>query len=186
MAVLPSRPSPLSTNRRNALLLLIPHRQPIAGTPTPPAQGSFDVELYTREAPRTCKNFLELARKGYYNNTTFHRIIPNFMIQGGDPTGTGRGGDSIYGAPFEDECTRELKHTGAGILSMANAGKGTNKSQFFITCAPTPHLDGKHTIFGRVCSGMDVVQRMASVRTDPATDRPIDAVRIITATVEEE
>ena len=93
-------------------------------------------------------NFLELANRGYYNGVTFHRIIKDFMIQGGDPTGTGRGGKSIYGDKFEDEITKQLKHTGAGILSMANSGPNTNGSQFFITLAPTPWLDGKHTVFG--------------------------------------
>eukprot|EP01043_Picozoa_sp_COSAG02_P006955 COSAG02_NODE_204_length_29210_cov_36.596579_3_plen_133_part_00 len=98
-----------------------------------------------------CSNFLELANRGYYNNITFHRIIKDFMIQGGDPTGTGRGGKSIYGDKFEDEITKQLKHTGAGILSMANSGPNTNGSQFFVTLAPTPWLDGKHTIFGARC-----------------------------------
>ena len=134
------------------------------------SQGSFTIELYYRHAPRTCHNFVELARTGYYNDTIFHRIIRDFMIQGGDPTGTGRGGDSIYGcvfrrdenvAPpttdtsnalrvlsfcrgkFEDEITRELKHTGAGVVSMANAGPNTNGSQFFVSLAPTPWLDGE-------------------------------------------
>ena len=143
--------------------------------------GSFTVELYYRQAPKSCHNFVELARTGYYNNTIFHRIIANFMIQGGDPTGTGRGGDSIYGGKFEDEITRELKHTGAGILSMANAGANTNGSQFFITLAPTPWLDGKHTIFGRISSGMGVVQRLGAVVTDK-NDKPREEVRIHTAT----
>lgn len=93
------------------------------------SMGEFDVELYTDHAPRTCKNFLELSRRGYYDGTVFHRIIRGFMIQGGDPTGTGRGGESIYGGKFEDEITKALKHTGAGILSMANAGPNTNGSQ---------------------------------------------------------
>merc|ERR1719162_1000311 len=102
--------------------------------------GAFTVELYTKEAPKTCKNFAELARRGYYQNTVFHRIIKGFMIQGGDPTGT-------------------------GILSMANSGPNTNGSQFFITLAPTPWLDGKHTIFGRISAGMSVVKRLGSVQT---------------------
>ncbi|KAF5826519.1 cyclophilin-like domain-containing protein [Dunaliella salina] len=118
--------------------------------------------------------------KGYYDGVVFHRIIRDFIIQGGDPTGTGRGGESIYGGKFEDEITRDLKHTGAGILSMANAGPNTNGSQFFITLAPTPHLDGKHTIFGRVCSGMQVIKRMGNVQTD-ATDRPTTDVKIVRA-----
>jgi peptidyl-prolyl cis-trans isomerase-like 1 len=143
------------------------------------------LELYTRHAPKTCENFAGLARRGYYDGVGFHRIIPGFMIQGGDPTGTGRGGDSIFGRPFADETTPELKHTGAGVLSMANAGPNTNRSQFFITLAPTPHLDGKHTIFGRVCGGMGVVQRMGAVPTGP-DDRPKEAVRILKAAVVEE
>ena len=99
------------------------------------------------------------------------------MIQGGDPTGTGRGGESIYGGKFEDEITRQLKHTGAGILSMANAGPNTNGSQFFVTLGPTPHLDGKHTIFGRVYSGMGVVERIGMVPTDKE-DRPKNPITI--------
>merc|ERR1719181_1029758 len=120
--------------------------------------GEIEVELYWHHAPRTCRNFYELAKKGYYDNTLFHRIVTNFVIQGGDPTGTGRGGESIYGPAFEDEIHPGLKHTGAGILSMANAGPDTNGSQFFITLAPAPHLDGKHAIFGRIHRGMKVVQ----------------------------
>eukprot|EP01126_Amoeba_proteus_P005165 TRINITY_DN11711_c0_g1_i3.p1 TRINITY_DN11711_c0_g1~~TRINITY_DN11711_c0_g1_i3.p1 ORF type:complete len:120 (+),score=15.96 TRINITY_DN11711_c0_g1_i3:210-569(+) len=95
--------------------------------------GPITFELYWDHAPRTCRNFYELAKKGYYQGTIFHRVIKDFIIQGGDPTGTGRGGTSIYGDKFEDEITRELKHTGAGILSMANGGPNTNGSQFFIT-----------------------------------------------------
>ncbi|KAL6778908.1 CYN18B [Auxenochlorella protothecoides x Auxenochlorella symbiontica] len=144
------------------------------------SMGSFTVELYERQAPRTVQNFIGLAMKGYYDGTVFHRIIRDFMIQGGDPTGTGRGGTSVFGGKFEDEVTRELKHTGAGILSMANSGPNTNGSQFFITLAPTPHLDGKHTIFGRVSSGMEVIKRLGNVQTD-AGDRPLGEVRIIKA-----
>lgn len=104
------------------------------------------------------------------------------MIQGGDPTGTGRGGSSIYGEKFADEISTALKHTGAGILSMANSGPNTNGSQFFITLAPTPWLDGKHTIFGRVKSGLRIVERMGLVKTDKE-DRPVDEVKIIKANV---
>lgn len=107
------------------------------------------------------------------------------MIQGGDPTGTGRGGTSIYGDKFADEISPELRHTGAGVLSMANAGPDTNGSQFFITLAPTPWLDGKHTIFGRVKGGMAVVKRMGLVKTD-AEDRPAEEVKIIRAKVLED
>ena len=145
-------------------------------------QGSVVLELYYDHAPKTCKNFSTLAQRGYYNNVIFHRIIPNFMIQTGDPTGTGRGGNSIYGEKFEDEIKATLKHTGAGVLSMANSGPNTNGSQFFITLAPTPWLDGKHTVFGRVKSGMRVVQRMGLVRTN-AEDKPLEQVKIIRAKV---
>ncbi|KAF7846256.1 hypothetical protein BT93_L4760 [Corymbia citriodora subsp. variegata] len=140
--------------------------------------GTIVVELYTEHAPKTCNNFATLASRNYYTNTVFHRIIPNFMIQGGDPTGSGRGGESIYGSKFDDEISPSLRHTGAGILSMANSGPNTNGSQFFITLAPTPWLDMKHTIFGRVKSGMRIVQRMGLVRTDKE-DRPEEEVRIV-------
>ncbi|EAZ08003.1 hypothetical protein OsI_30265 [Oryza sativa Indica Group] len=106
------------------------------------SMGAFTIEMYYKHAPKTCRNFLELSRRGYYDNVIFHRIIKDFIVQGGDPTGTGRGGESIYGAKFEDEIRPELKHTGAGILSMANAGPNTNGSQFFITLAPCQSLDG--------------------------------------------
>ncbi|KAG1579776.1 hypothetical protein G6F48_010916 [Rhizopus delemar] len=142
------------------------------------SMGSIHIELYWDHAPRTCKNFYELAKRGYYDGVSFHRIIADFMIQGGDPTGTGRGGTSIYGERFADEINPGLQHTGAGILSMANAGPNTNGSQFFITLAPTPWLDGKHTIFGRVSDGMNVVKRMGLVKTD-ANDRPKDTVCLI-------
>ncbi|CCX08597.1 cyclophilin type peptidyl-prolyl cis-trans isomerase [Pyronema domesticum] len=146
------------------------------------SMGSITLELYYDHAPKTCKNFETLISRGYYNACPFHRVIPNFMIQGGDPTGTGRGGSSIYGGKFEDEIREDLKHTGAGILSMANAGPNTNGSQFFITLAPTPWLDGKHTIFGRVHSGMRVVQRMGMVKTDK-DDRPVDDLSILKARI---
>uniref|UniRef100_A0A7S1Y7R9 Peptidyl-prolyl cis-trans isomerase n=1 Tax=Grammatophora oceanica TaxID=210454 RepID=A0A7S1Y7R9_9STRA len=139
--------------------------------------GTFVIELYYRHAPRTCHNMAALAEKGYYDGTIFHRIIRDFMVQGGDPTGTGRGGESIYGGKFEDEITRNLKHTGAGIVSMANAGPNTNGSQFFITLKSTPFLDNKHTIFGRIYSGMGIVQRMGLVVTDE-DDRPKSPITI--------
>mmetsp|Transcript_15598 Transcript_15598/g.31621 ORF Transcript_15598/g.31621 Transcript_15598/m.31621 type:complete len:159 (-) Transcript_15598:113-589(-) len=142
--------------------------------------GTIVFEMYHKHAPKTCHNFVELARRGYYDGTIFHRVIKNFMIQGGDPTGTGRGGNSIYGKPFGDEVTPKLKHTGAGILSMANSGPNTNGSQFFITLAPTPWLDGKHTIFGRVKKGMQVVQRMGLVKCN-SNDRPHEEVKIFKA-----
>ncbi|KUI73245.1 Peptidyl-prolyl cis-trans isomerase-like 1 [Cytospora mali] len=156
------------------------------------SMGTITLELYTTHAPKTTANFTTLCGRGYYDATPFHRIIPNFMVQGGDPTGTGRGGTSIYGDKFADEMPKnpadgslQLKHTGAGILSMANAGPDTNGSQFFITLAPAPWLDGKHTIFGRVKAGMGVVRRLGLVRTD-AEDRPTEDVKIIRARVVEE
>ncbi|KAL8413460.1 hypothetical protein RB594_004914 [Gaeumannomyces avenae] len=144
--------------------------------------GTIVVELYTEHAPKTCENFSQLARRGYYDGTLFHRVIPDFMIQGGDPTGTGRGGSSIYGDKFADEISPSLKHTGAGVLSMANAGPNTNGSQFFITLAPAPWLDGKHTIFGRVRSGMSVVKRMGLVPTG-AEDRPATELKVVKASI---
>ncbi|KAL3102125.1 hypothetical protein niasHS_003534 [Heterodera schachtii] len=144
------------------------------------SMGAMSIELYWQHAPRTCMNFQELARKGYYNNTIFHRIIADFMVQGGDPTRTGRGGTSIYGSRFEDEISDELRHTGAGIISMANSGPNTNGSQFFITLGPTQHLDGKHTIFGRLATGMKVLQKIGQVTTDNS-DRPTNDVKIVKA-----
>jgi len=144
--------------------------------------GEITIELYWKHAPLTCRNFAELARRGYYNGTKFHRVIKDFMIQGGDPTGTGRGGASIYGKTFEDEFSSDLKHTGAGILSMANSGPDTNGSQFFITLAPCQWLDGKHTVFGRINTGMMTVKQLGQVETDN-NDRPIDDVKIIRGSV---
>lgn len=141
--------------------------------------GNFTVELYTQHAPRTCTNLYELAKIGYYDNTTIHRVIKDFMFQGGDPSGTGRGGESIYGGKFADEIT-DLRHSGAGILSSANSGPNTNGSQWFVTLAPCPHLDGKHTIFGRVSSGMNVVRKLGAVPTG-AGDAPTSKVEVIKA-----
>lgn len=143
------------------------------------SQGDFDVELFAKEAPITVNNFVFLAREGFYNDTTFHRVIKNFMVQGGDPDGTGRGGP---GYRFNDEAgSLNLKHTGPGILSMANAGPNTNGSQFFITHGATPHLDGKHGVFGKVVSGMDVVNAIRE--RDPGRDpKPGDALHSIEIT----
>lgn len=147
-----------------------------------PSQTKAEPILTNSFPIQTCKNFSTLASRSYFNSQIFHRIIPSFMIQTGDPTGTGRGGTSIYGEKFEDEISPLLKHTGAGILSMANSGPNTNGSQFFITLAPTPWLDGKHTIFGRVTRGMGVVKRMGLVQTGKE-DRPVEEVKIIKARV---
>jgi peptidyl-prolyl cis-trans isomerase B (cyclophilin B) len=117
-------------------------------------RGNIEGTLFASKTPVTVANFLNLAKRGYYNGIKFHRVIPNFMIQGGDPTGTGAGGP---GYKFGDEFHASLKHNKPGIFSMANAGPGTNGSQFFVTHLPTPHLDGKHSVFGEVTKGQDVV-----------------------------
>jgi len=121
-------------------------------------KGDIEGTIFASKVPMTAASFLNLAKKGYYDGITFHRVIPDFMIQGGDPTGTGTGGP---GYKFADEIDRSLKHDKAGIFSMANAGPGTNGSQFFITHGPTPHLDGKHAVFGEVTKGQDVVNKIA-------------------------
>ena len=121
------------------------------------SKGEIEATLFASKVPMTAANFLNLAKKGYYDGITFHRVIPDFMIQGGDPTATGTGGP---GYKFGDEFDPSLKHNKPGIFSMANAGPGTNGSQFFITHVPTPHLDGKHSVFGEVTKGQDVVNKI--------------------------
>ena len=157
--------------------------------------GNIKVKLYDKRAPRTVLNFVGLARgtqdwtdprnnqketsKPLYKDIIFHRVIPNFMVQGGDPTGTGRGGP---GYKFEDEFHPELRHNKPGILSMANSGPGTNGSQFFITDAPTPHLDDRHSVFGEVVEGLDLVKKIANVERNsqdkPLTDVVLKEVKI--------
>ncbi len=135
--------------------------------------GQIEIELFDEDAPRTVENFLKLARDGFYDDVIFHRVIPDFMIQGGDPTGTGTGGP---GYTFEDEFNDHKVARGA--LAMANAGPNTNGSQFFVvTAEATPWLDGKHTVFGRVTNGMGVVDEISSVDTD-SSDKPREAVVI--------
>jgi peptidyl-prolyl cis-trans isomerase A (cyclophilin A) len=141
--------------------------------------GTFKVELLEDSAPLTAKNFMDLTKDGFYNGVIFHRVIDGFMIQGGDPTGTGRGGP---GYTIKDEFARNLKHGSEGILSMANAGPNTGGSQFFITLAATPWLDGKHAIFGKVVEGMDVVRKIGKVPTGPG-DRPRENVVMNSVTV---
>lgn len=172
--------------------------------------GTIEVQLFEKLATKTVKNFVELAKKGYYDGVTFHRVIPDFMIQGGDPTGTGRGGESIYGHPFEDEFSEQLFNFN-GALSMANAGPNTNGSQFFIVSnehvpanmidqmkmvgypqevidrykenGGTPWLDHRHTVFGQVIKGMDVVQAISKVERDQM-DKPKDNVMMEKVTIE--
>lgn len=171
--------------------------------------GEIEVQLFPEQAPKTVKNFVSLAQDHYYDGTIFHRVIPEFMVQGGDPTGTGMGGESIYGAPFEDEFSMDLFNI-RGALSMANAGPNTNGSQFFIvqsTQVPadlieqmkaanypqevidmyqnggTPWLDHRHTVFGQVIKGLDVVDQMAAAPTG-AQDKPVDDIKIESIVVE--
>jgi cyclophilin family peptidyl-prolyl cis-trans isomerase len=138
--------------------------------------GNIELELFADKAPKTVENFIGLAEKGYYNGVIFHRVIDNFMIQGGDPTGTGRGGESLWGGKFNDEIDSSLTFDKPGCLAMANAGPNTNGSQFFITTVPTPWLNGHHTIFGKVVGGMDVVNSISKVETTKPYDRPVKDV----------
>lgn len=147
-------------------------------------QGNVEFKLYPEIAPKTCENFETHVKNGYYDGIIFHRIIKQFMIQGGDPTGTGRGGESIWGKPFEDEVTKDVQFDKPGLLAMANAGPGTNGSQFFITTVPCPWLNGNHTIFGEVVEGMDIVTALENVQTG-AMDRPVEEQKIIKAFIKE-
>mmetsp|Transcript_38784 Transcript_38784/g.64491 ORF Transcript_38784/g.64491 Transcript_38784/m.64491 type:complete len:605 (-) Transcript_38784:107-1921(-) len=144
--------------------------------------GDLNVELHCDVTPRACENFMVHCESGYYNNVIFHRSIRNFMIQGGDPTGTGKGGESIWKAPFKDEFRGSLQHSGRGILSMANSGYNTNGSQFFILYKSAVHLNMKHTVFGKVVGGMEVLTKMEQVETDDE-DRPKTEIKILGATV---
>ena len=139
--------------------------------------GVIEIQLYPKEAPKTVENFTTLATQGYYNGIIFHRVIENFMIQGGDSTGTGMGGRSIYGGDFGDEFVMGLVFDKPGFLAMANRGPNTNTSQFFITTGKTDWLNYKHTIFGEVIKGMDVVNKISVVKKG-AQDKPIDPVII--------
>jgi peptidylprolyl isomerase len=145
-------------------------------------QGNIEIKLFPEIAPKTVENFVGLINKGYYNGIIFHRVIKDFMIQGGDPTGTGMGGASLWGQPFEDEVSRSVGFDKPGLLAMANAGPGTNGSQFFITTVPTPWLNMKHTIFGEVVAGYDVVQKIEAVKVGPG-DKPVQVQKIIKVSV---
>ncbi len=138
------------------------------------SMGTMMIQLYEDEVPNTVANFAHLASSGFYNGLKFHRVIADFMIQGGCPKGNGTGGP---GWNIADEFVPGLAHDAEGILSMANAGPNTNGSQFFITLVPTPWLDGKHTVFGRVVKGLDVLKQIGAVQTD-AGDRPVESIRI--------
>ncbi|KZT75138.1 cyclophilin-like protein [Daedalea quercina L-15889] len=142
--------------------------------------SSLNLELFCEKAPKTCYNFLQLAKAGKYNNCLFHRLVPGFMIQTGDPTGTGSGGQSHWGTPFRDEydMRNAAKHDSRGILAMANKGPATNGSQFYITFQPTPHLDKKHTVFGKLVGGEDVLDALEALPVKSGTERPAKPVRI--------
>lgn len=144
--------------------------------------GNFEITLKPDVAPKTCENFLGLIDKKYYDGIVFHRVIKNFMIQGGDPSGNGTGGESIWGKPFQDECKAEVKFDKPGILAMANRGPNTNGSQFFITTALTPWLNMRHTIFGEITAGYDIIQKMEASPTLPG-DRPVEPIKTIKAYV---
>jgi len=145
-------------------------------------QGVIEIQLFPSIAPKTCENMIGLIEKGYYDGLIFHRVIKNFMLQGGDPTGTGRGGESLWGGKFEDEVSKDIQFDRKGLLAMANAGPSTNGSQFFITTVPTPWLNMRHTIFGEVISGYDVVETIENVEVGPG-DRPVEEQKIIKAYV---
>ncbi|MDE2040397.1 MAG: peptidylprolyl isomerase [Elusimicrobia bacterium] len=141
--------------------------------------GAISAELFDKEAPETVANFVKLSEKGFYDGVIFHRVIPGFMIQGGDPTGTGRGGP---GYTIPDEFHPKLRHDRAGVLSMANAGPDTGGSQFFITLAATPHLDDRHAVFGRVIAGQDIVKAIGDSPRD-RLDRPKVPVKILSVRI---
>jgi len=146
------------------------------------SMGEIHVELYPQECPTAVENFVTHAKNGYYNNLIFHRVVRGFMIQTGDPQGDGSGGTSIWGAEFADEISDKLKHKEPFMLAMANQGKNTNGSQFYITTVPCPWLDGKHTVFGRVIKGQQVVNDIEFVRVDkehkPLLDVKLQSVRV--------
>lgn len=165
--------------------MLLLEANPIALFET--SKGNIEIELRPDLAPKAVENFTTLAKKGYYNGQIFHRVIQNFMIQGGDPTGTGTGGESIWNQPFEDEFAPNAVFDKAGILAMANKGPNTNGSQFFITTVPTYWLNGRHTIFGYVKNGFDVVRKIENVQTNDKYEgnKPLEDVTINSITIKE-
>lgn len=166
-----------------SFMLLLEAANPIAVLKT--TQGSIEIELKPDMAPKAVENFVTHAKNGYYDGLIFHRVIKNFMIQGGDPTGTGRGGESIWGKPFKDEFAPNAVFDKPGILAMANAGPNTNGSQFFITTVATYWLNGRHTIFGYVKNGMDILKKIENVPTTGQAqgNRPLNDQKIISITI---
>jgi len=161
-------------------LLLAGGKAPVVELQT--NQGTIVLKMFPKASPLAVENFVTLAKKGYYNGTLFHRVIKGFMIQGGDPTGTGRGGESIWHKEFKNENTPNLVFDRPYLLAMANHGPNTNGSQFFITVAPTPWLNGGYTIFGEVVKGQDVVRKIENTKT-AAADRPVQDQKILKAVV---
>ena len=141
--------------------------------------GDIHMKLFPKECPKTVENFCVHSKNGYFNGHIFHRVIKGFMIQTGDPTGSGTGGQSIWNHEFKDEFSPNLKHDRPYTASMANAGPNTNGSQFFITVCPTPWLDNKHTVFGRIYKGMEICQNICNMKTNPKTDKPYTDIKII-------
>ena len=165
--------------------VLLLEANPIATLET--SKGNIKIELRADLAPKAVENFVTHSKNGYYNGQIFHRVIKDFMIQGGDPTGTGAGGESIWGGKFADEFAPNAVFDKAGILAMANAGPNTNASQFFITTVPTYWLNGRHTIFGYVKEGFDVVKKIESVPTNGRYEgnKPLEDVKILSIKIEE-
>ena len=149
------------------------------------SQGDIHIELFCQKAPRTCYNFISLARRGYYTGVKFHRLIPGFVLQGGDPTGTGGGGTSIWNRPFKDEFAQGLSHNARGVISMANKGPNTNTSQFFITFSQATHLDRVHPIFAKLIGGLDVLERIEQLETTSAA-RPVKPLLIVDVIIVED
>ncbi|XP_060526326.1 peptidyl-prolyl cis-trans isomerase-like 3 [Cylas formicarius] len=145
--------------------------------------GNIKVELFCENCPKACENFLALCASDYYNGCLFHRNIKGFIVQTGDPTGTGKGGTSIWGKKFEDEFKEQLKHNVRGILSMANNGPNTNGSQFFISYAPQPHLDLKYTVFGKVIDGLEALDELEKLAVHPKTYKPLNDIKINSVTI---
>ncbi|CAK8673018.1 unnamed protein product [Clavelina lepadiformis] len=145
--------------------------------------GDLKIELHCEKAPKACENFLALCASGYYNSSLFHRNIKGFMLQTGDPTGSGKGGMSIWGNHFDDEIVDSLKHNARGVVSMANSGPNSNASQFFVTYAKQPHLDMKYTIFGKLIDGAETLDELEKIPVNEKSYRPLNDVRIQTITI---
>ncbi|XP_005098683.1 peptidyl-prolyl cis-trans isomerase-like 3 [Aplysia californica] len=145
--------------------------------------GDLKLELFCEQCPITCENFLALCASGYYNGNLFHRNIPGFMIQTGDPSGTGKGGKSIWGSKFEDEFRESIKHSARGMVSMASSGPDTNGSQFFLTYSKQPHLDMKYTVFGRVIDGFDTLDTMEKLPVNEKNHKPLHETRLRSVTI---